>query len=154
MKRLTPRRSRVARIAHLAVAAGLLSLSASLFTMVDSPSAFAIVGCRSDPVVTLSNLTTLDISANILDSSSDLRSVTYTLHGPVGTSVLLFVPTDGLIGQVEHFSYVANQPRGQYSLSTYVSTGTKASVTVSALAVLGRSDQASGYSNQTIGFTW
>ncbi len=133
----------------------IVTVLGSIFlTGIAPSSAFALAGCRSDPVIVLSNLRTLDVSATIYDSTSDLRSVTYTVHGPSGTSVVLALSTDGLVGQVEHFKYVADQLPNHYSVTAYVSTGTTSRVTVSGITLAGRSESLSGYSNQPITFNF
>jgi hypothetical protein len=118
-------------------------------------TASASIGvCRSDPVIVLSNLKVLDLSAMISDSTSDLKSVTYTLHAPKGTAALLVVPTDGLVGQVEHFVFRADNPSNHYTVTTYVNTGTRVAVTASILNLLGASGNATGYSNQNLTFSF
>jgi hypothetical protein len=101
-------------------------------------SASAVTACRSDPVVVLSNLKTLDLSATISDSGSDVKSVTYTLHAPRGTFVLAFVPTDALVGRVEHFVFYSDNQSNHYTVTTYASTGMRVPVTASVLNILGR----------------
>jgi hypothetical protein len=110
----------------------------------------ALGPCRSDPVVVLSNLKTMDISALIQGTSSDLKSVTYTLHVPPGVRPLVVIPTDGLVGQVEHFAWHADQPSGSYAVDTYASTGTTVPVTASVIGVLAASGTATGTSNEAI----
>ncbi len=113
-------------------------------------TASAVTACRSDPVVVLSNLKTLDLSATISDGSSDVKSVTYTLHAPRGTFVLAFVPTDALVGRVEHFVFYSDNQSNHYTVTTYASTGTRVPVTASVLNILGASGRVSGYSNQDL----
>lgn len=84
-----------------------------------------LVPCRSDPAVVLSNLSILDLSATISDSTSDVQEVLYVLHGPVGTGAIAVNPTLGLLGPKERFQYVADQPANTYRTDTYVSTGAK-----------------------------
>ncbi|HEV3309721.1 MAG TPA: hypothetical protein VG815_04305 [Chloroflexota bacterium] len=128
-------------VAVLPAASGLVSVG----------SAQAAVGvCRSDPVVVLTNLRTMDISATVADSQSDLKSVSYTIHLPVGVRALLVVPTDGLVGQVEHFNSVSDQPANTYTVTTYAATGKTVPVTAAVLGVLSRSGSASGTSNENV----
>jgi hypothetical protein len=113
-----------------------------------------VSGCRSDPVVSLSNLAQLDLSANISDSTSDVRQILYVMHGPVGTRVLLVVPTDGLLGLTEKFVYYADEPANTYDTYTTVTTGTpKVAVTATSLVTslfnIG-TVSAAGYSGQAI----
>ncbi len=147
---LTARRAcSMAAVATLATAAvwGLLPVGTQ-------PALAAVGPCRSDPVVLLSSLKALDISATIQDSSSDLRSVDYTIHAPVGTHVLLYVPTDGLVGQVEHFTFVADQPAGHYRVSVDAITGSQVPVTMTMLGVLAPTATATGLSNSNVSVYW
>jgi hypothetical protein len=113
------------------VAGGLVA--AVLFGPGMRLSAFAQTGvCRTDPTVTLSNTDILDLSSVINDTSTDVMSVTYTLHGPVGTFPLLTVKTGWA---TEYFKYVADQPAGKYYTVTTISTGTRG-VTFSATSAL------------------
>ena len=120
------------------------------------PAQGAVGPCRSDPVVLLSSLKALGLSALINDSSSDLKSVNYTVHLPKGVAPVLVVPTDGLVGQVEHFSYANDEPSGTYAATVTANTGVRVTVTASALEVLFgsvlASGGASGVSNQPISF--
>ncbi|HLJ69511.1 MAG TPA: hypothetical protein VKX16_19320, partial [Chloroflexota bacterium] len=47
-------------------------------------NAAATAGCRTDPLVTLSNGTRLTLYEDIADSASDVTAVSYKLHIPVG----------------------------------------------------------------------
>lgn len=83
----------------------------------------SIGGCRSDPVVTLSNGVVLDLSATIADTADDVRGTTYTLHAPVGTGVVAVVGTDGVLGLTERFVFQADQVPSTYVTQTVVRTG-------------------------------
>ena len=65
----------------------------------------AFMGCRSDPIVILSNGVVLDLSAYIADDVSDVQSISYTLHAPQGVSVLRAISTDGAVGYREKFRF-------------------------------------------------
>jgi hypothetical protein len=133
------------------VSALIAGLGLAFATGAFAPPAQAAVGpCRSDPVVVLNNLKTLDLSAVIQDTHSDLQKVDYTLHLPKGVYPIAVVPTDGLIGQVEHFNFVNDQPAGSYVDSTEAFTGKTVGVTATALDVLLGSGSASGTSNQSV----
>lgn len=138
---------RVARTAALGTVLGtVLLFSSGLAGSVQAAQGV----CRSDPVVVLSNLKTLDLSAVIYDSQSDLKSVTYTLHLPSGVKPLVVVPTDGLLGQIEHFGYVNDQRTGSYAVTTFASTGTTVPVTTTAVTVPLGLAVGHGSSNQNI----
>jgi hypothetical protein len=114
------------------------------------------MACRSDPVIVLSNLATIDVEAGIGDSISDVRSITYVVHGPIGTRPLFIVNTDGLVGLVEHFQYYADQSWGKFASETTVTTGMEdasvqpSMVVVSALGVTLGAAVTSGLSGQTL----
>jgi hypothetical protein len=113
------------------LAAGLLAGS------LPAPAAHAAIGgCRSDPIVLLSNGDILDLSANIDDSVTDIQQVTYTLHGPAGNSVTGVIPTSGVLGPKETFQYTADGAAGSYGVETVVSTLTPhVDVTATAQAI-------------------
>lgn len=99
----------------------------SVGTLISSgapPAAHAdLVICRSDPVITLSNGVTIDLSADITDGAADVRQVAYLLHIPLGIQVVAVVGTDGLIGLKEVFTVVADTLPGTYDSTTFVTTG-------------------------------
>jgi hypothetical protein len=94
------------------------------------------LGCRSDPVILLSNLAAIDVEAAIGDSVSDVHSITYVVHGPVGTFPLAIVNTDGLVGLTEHVKYYADQSWGKFTSYTTVTTGTNGVSVQPSMAVV------------------
>lgn len=132
------------------IAAGIL------FGLPGTPLAHATIGgCRSDPVVTLSDGTVVDLSATIDDASSDVQQVAYTLHAPDGASVVSVVNTDGAIGLKEVFRFYADAPAGTYATTTAVSTATSGiavsgTTTVVPLAGLSVSGSATGKDQQSL----
>lgn len=127
-----------AAIGAALLAAGLLAAP------LGSPHAHAVVACRSDPIVVLSNGVVLDLSADIADDVSDVTSVRYTLHGPFGVWVMRAISTDGPVGYDEGFAYIPDAPVGVYQDETVVTTGAD-SVNVTATV-------AGGYAS-TLGVT-
>lgn len=110
--------------------------------------------CRSDPVVSLSDGSQIDLSATIADDVSDVVQVAYVLHGPVGTSVVSVLGTDGAMGLKETFSYYADLSPDTYDSATLVTTGAHhlqvtAGAFVTTLAAVGALS-VSGYSGQTL----
>lgn len=99
------------------LAAGLLAAP------LGAPRADAVVACRSDPIVVLSNGVVLDLSADIDDDASDVTSVRYTLHGPAGVWVARSLSTDGPVGYDESFAYIPDASAGVYRDETVVTTG-------------------------------
>lgn len=95
-----------------------------------------LAGCRSDPVVLLSNQVSLDLSAAISDSESDVQQVAYAIHAPSGTQITGIVYTSGALGPKEIVYFYAGGPQNTYSIGTVVRTMTPGiSVVASAEAV-------------------
>ena len=88
-----------------------------------------LAGCQSDPVLLLSNGTEIDLHASIDDSSDDVQQVTYMVHAPAGTR--LVIETPGALGPKEAVQYAADQGLGHYTTTTVVDTGS-GGVTVTA----------------------
>jgi hypothetical protein len=109
-------------------------------------------GCQSDPVLVLSNLTEIDLHASIADSSDDVQQVIYTVHAPVGTSLVTYTP--GLLGPKQVVQFVADQDSGHYTTTIVVDTGTggvDVTATTQALALLGAAlATVSGVSHQPL----
>lgn len=126
-----------------------------------SHSAHAQIGpCRDDPVVTLSNLTVIDLSASINDNVSDVRGIVYTVHAPAGTSVLSVVDpssVSSLLGPNDVVKFHADDSPGRYDTYSVVSTGLK-DISVSATMALSSplslfslgSSTAYGFSGQSL----
>lgn len=116
----------------------------------------AYAGCRSDPVVALSNLGVLDLNASIGTGVSQVQKVVYAVHAPAGTFPLAIINTDSLIGLKESVQFYADQPANTYVVNTTVYTGTsRVSVTagstvVSLLNVVLGSGAVSGLSDNTL----
>jgi hypothetical protein len=120
-------------VATVLVSFGLLAGSPAI------PSAHAeLAACYSDPVVVLSDGTTLDLSDTIYDSETDVQQVSYVLHGPVGTVLISITPSSGALGPKETFLFHADQGAQQYAVGTLVSTlASGVGVVASAKAVDG-----------------
>jgi len=103
---------------------GALLCAAMLAGTVLVPSARAdLVGCRSDPVAILSNGVTVDLTATINDTEADVQQVAYTLHAPMGTSIVSVLYTSGVLGPKEVLRFFADSTAGVYSSLTQVRTG-------------------------------
>jgi hypothetical protein len=79
--------------------------------------------CRADPIVRLSNGATIDLSASIGDSSSDVQHVSYVLHAPAGTSVTHVTFTGGPFAGRESLAFYPDDPARTYDTDTVVTTG-------------------------------
>ena len=116
-------------------------------------------GCRSDPVLYLSDGSALDVSASIGTSVSNVTAISYTVHVPAGLKVVLFVatPTLGFQGK-EAFAVVNDAPAGRYSTDTLVQTTTRdtsvssqttlAGVYLASLKLSLQSKPANGFNGQ------
>ena len=107
------------RHAAALLAAGLL-INAPLMRVAHAD----IGGCRSDPVVALSNGVTVDLSAVIADNAADVRGVAYTLHVPTGLRAVSVAPSGGPLGPKETITVVADDAPAAYDSATVVTTGT------------------------------
>jgi hypothetical protein len=119
----------------------------------------ALDGCRSDPVIYLSDGSAIDLSANIGTSVTNVKAISYTVHVPAGLKMILYAatPTLGFRGK-ESFALVNDSPAGHYSTDTLVQTSnrgvsatsqtTLVGVYVSGLKVSLQSKPASGYAGQ------
>ena len=157
---MSPRSAFTARRAGpVLLGAAILSASLLARSLLAPQTHAAIGGCRSDPVVTLSDGKVLDLSASVSDTYDDVQLVSYTLHGPVGTQVTSVVDTS-ILGPKDTFQYYADEPAGTYTASAKVSTATP-QMSVGADTALVNStgtvsgtvlstDSASGQSPQTL----
>lgn len=113
------------------IAAALLSASLLVAPLLTQGTHAAISYCRTDPVVSLSNGAVVTMYADTYDVLSDIKSVSYVLHGPVGTTVTGV--TYDQYGYLEHFQYYADESSGLYQTGTVVTSGnSSAGVTVNA----------------------
>src|SRR5205085_8579832 len=105
----TTRPTRRALLCPAILSAGLLA--GSLWT----PTAHAVVACRTDPIVTLSNGVTVQMSNTIYDDSAHVQPVTYTLRAPAGTRVTRVVYPPGTTTSIpESFQFAADRGPGEY----------------------------------------
>ena len=96
-----------------------LAMSESLAPAVEAAAA----GCRSDPVVTLSDGTILDVTATIKTDVSNVREIHYVVHGPRGVKLVAAIstPTLGFKGK-ESFTYYDDAAPKRYITETLVQT--------------------------------
>ena len=135
--------------------AALLSASLLAHSLMAPDTHAAISGCRSDPVVTLSNGDALDLHATVDDAYSDVQQVSYTLHAPIGTWVTSEVDTS-VLGPKDTFHFFADEPPSTFSAGAKATTLTPqmpvAATTdlVSANGTVLATASASGQSPQTL----
>ena len=139
--------SRPVRLGATVLAAGLLA------GLVAPHMAHAQVsGCMSDPVVSLSNGTQLDLYASIDDSSQDVQQVTFDVIVPRGVQEVAYTP--GLLGSKQVVNvYPAGSPHS-YITRTLVTTqtsGVQVTATTRAVGIGGiASASHSGHARQWI----
>ena len=125
----------------------LVATLAALFAMT-APAYAAASVCRTDPIVILTDGTIIDISASIDSPLFTLQHVTYTLHAPVGSRVLLVLRTPNLPRTTESFEFYADGPPDQIQTDTLVTTSTS-NVGVTATMLVGlRMQSISGEANE------
>ncbi|HLJ68712.1 MAG TPA: hypothetical protein VKX16_15250 [Chloroflexota bacterium] len=137
---------------------GLALLATVVATALPAQSAQAYVGgCRTDPVVVLSNVGTLDLSATINDTLSDVKQVVYVVHAPAGIHELAVVNTSGLMGLKETVKFYADDAGNTFDVFTTVYTGqngvpvtANASVVSPLNLVLGLARTVPGFSGQAL----
>jgi hypothetical protein len=148
--RFPPRRLGRTLLGTAALSAGLLA-----HALIAPDTRAALGGCRSDPIVLLSNGNALDLSAVVDDTYDDVQQVSYTLHAPVGTTMLSEVDTS-ILGPKDTFVFYADQPPNTYSAGTKVYTTTPQTPVAATAAVVHQSGtllssaSASGQSPQTL----
>jgi hypothetical protein len=109
------------RARHLLLGAALLSANVLAPSLMAPDTHAAIGGCRSDPIVTLSNGVAVDLHATIDDTSENVQQVSYSLTIPKGTSVTGEVDSS-VLGPKDKFQYSANGQAGTYSATVKVKT--------------------------------
>lgn len=116
-------------------AASLLAVSLVVGGLA-APRAGAIMACRTDPVVFLSNGVKINLSATLYNAKpSDVRQITYLLHAPAGVTVTNVVYTGGAFSHRESFQFVADDTPNSYDSTTFVDTvNTGISVTATSQA--------------------
>ena len=132
----------------LAVLAALLA--AGLNSQV---AAAALIRCRSDPLVLLSDGTIVDISADIDAPLWTVTRVDYVLHIPAGLQVVLALSTPNWPTTLEHFTVYADTTPGKFvSTTTVYTTGSKVGVTANMLVNTNLGFQ-SGFNGQPLSIT-
>jgi hypothetical protein len=108
---------------HLITLVGFLLIGLALSEPFAPLSEAAVGGCRSDPIVVLSDGTILDVSADIGTDVSNVREIHYVVHGPRGVRLVTAIstPTLGFRGK-ETFTYYADAAPKQYITETLVQT--------------------------------
>ncbi len=133
---------------HGAAAIALLVLLA-LSLLPTHPAFAGFVACRADPIVWLSNGQSIQITATINAAESDVSTIVYTVHVPVGTTITRVVYNGGGLGRKERVILVDDQAPNQYWTDTVVDTK-PTPVGVLAISSMGGSNFGadSGYNSE------
>jgi hypothetical protein len=83
------------------------------------PDPNRIIICRTDPIVFLSDGTRVKMTADIGTAAENVQGIVYTLHAPVGTSVVRIVYTGAHVPETVDF--FADRTAGTYDTDTVVS---------------------------------
>jgi len=121
MSLFTPERPLPAVLGATLFGVGLL---ASMLASAPRP-AHAAVSCRVDPIVTLSNGSIMHLGATIADNASDVKSVSYTLHAPVGTHLVSLVYPSDANGIRQTFRFYPDNAATSWDVYTYVDSKTR-----------------------------
>lgn len=110
---------------HMLMLPGILLFGLFMSSLFAPTAEAAFKGCRSDPVVILSDGTILDIQAEIATNIQNVREIHYTVHGPPGVRLVSAIrtPLIGFSGK-ETFSYYDDASPGEYVTETIVRTVT------------------------------
>lgn len=108
----------------------------SLLSVVGFSTAQAgAIGCRTDPIVTLSNGDVLTILVDVNAAASAVKRIDYTLHVPKGVTITKIVYTGSSLGLVENLT-LRQDAKKEYQSETVVSVAK--SVGVAATLTLGK----------------
>jgi hypothetical protein len=109
-------------IKHLITFVGFLLIGLVMSGPLAPISEAAAAGCRSDPIIILSDGTILDVTAEIGTDVSNVSEIHYAVHGPHNTKVLsISIPTLGYTGK-ETFTYYDDTAPKQYITEVLVQT--------------------------------
>lgn len=114
---------------------GVLALCVSAGLFKTHTASAALGTCRTDPIVTLSNGTTIQIVAHIGAGVADVKSIAYTVHAPAGTTVTSVNYLGDVSSQLESLQFFADVGSGSYQGTATVTTNTHIIPVYSSMAV-------------------
>jgi hypothetical protein len=126
----------------------LLALAVVLLSIL--PAQAAMLGCRSDPAVVLSNGLVLDLSADIAAKPWEVQQVVYTLHIPRGVNAVAILRTRTWPTSVERFVITADNAPGRYDSTTVVYTRRKGVAVTANLLVGLQLARAAGHDREVL----
>lgn len=103
---------------------GSAVLAAGLLIGPLAPAHAAIAACRSDPTVTLSSGVQVTLYEDISDTATDVSSISYQLHIPVGVTVKSIAYSGAVPSSVQSVTTYADEGAGNYDAYTVVNTRT------------------------------
>jgi len=109
----------------------------------------AAFGCRTDPIVTLSNGDVVIIAVDIAADASQITGVSYKLHVAPDVTVLNTVYLNFGSGLAESLTVVQDGKLGEYQSDTLVTAAESVAVNVRTLSQ-GSTNSAVGTGGQTI----
>jgi hypothetical protein len=114
---------RTSTLKHTLVLSCLLLVGLLVSGILTPPTEAAVGGCRSDPLVLLSDGTILDVSVAIGTAVSNVTDIRYVIHGPQGVKLVSAIrtPTLGFTGK-ETFTYYDDASAHQYVTEALVQT--------------------------------
>lgn len=137
---------------RLLVAVSLALLGLALLVLLPASVYARIEGCRSDPVVTLSNGDQLRIAVNVAAAPADVARMDYIVHAPPGVTLARVVYTaGGLFRNKEFITLVNDASLNHYATDALVTTSQAVNVGMtSTWTGTGYSGSAQGQSGQTL----
>jgi hypothetical protein len=131
--------------------AASLSLTLVVGALMPRSAAAYVGGCRTDPILYLSNGAQVTITSTIGDDPSDIRQVLYVVHAPAGTTLLSVADPTGTLNASEVVAFSADNAPDTYDTGTMVTTfipGRTVSTTTSVSSPALGPASASGFTGQ------
>jgi hypothetical protein len=125
-------------------------IGAALQAPAASPAAAAIVACRGDPIVWLSNGETIQIIAEVAASAAEVQEVVYTIHVPLGATMTRVVYDSGPLDRKESVALVDDLLPYHYTTDTLVMTYRNGIAITASTSMDMIRDSASGWNDEHI----
>ena len=134
------------------VVIGMLLLALGLAAQVPQPVSAMVEGCRTDPIITLSNGDRVKITVDIATAPANVSAIHYTLHAPPGVTLRKIVYTQGGLDRNESFTLLNDGQPGSYITDTVVDTFVTVAVSTTSTWASSRGT-ATGYGKDTLSVT-
>ena len=134
---------------------GLFVLISTFFLLPNGNVSAALVRCRTDPILLLSNGDVINVTVDISTSAADIRNIHYVLHVPEGVTVKKVAYTALNLRLHETYQVVQDSPARAYTTDTVVTTQTIYPVQVLSMTRLNSvfTKYVSGYSGEHLPLT-